>query len=320
MDLKETNKPRVRSHAFTEQTDSAEMKQPPKAVKREKRMARENWKFTIFAIVLSSIFLLYPIFYSIYLSLHSMQGLNSVFVGFGNYVRMFQDTVFQQALLNNFTFLIFQVPIMLVLGLILAFILNSPNLKGRSFFRLALFLPSVTSLVSYAVLFRMMFQINGVINDFLVGVGLLSSPIDWLNSSFWAKVLIIIALCWRWTGYNMIFYLAGLQNISQDTIEAAQMDGASSMQILFRVVIPQLKPVILFTSITSTIGTLQLFDEVVNLTGGGPANATLTASQLIYNHSFVYTSNFGYSATLSWALVVIVALLSVIQMNVTNRR
>ncbi len=295
------------------------LKPPTKRSKRKETTGNEHWSFTIFAIVLSSVFLLYPIFYSIYLSLQSMQGLNSTFVGIGNYIRMFQDPVFRLALFNNFIFLIFQVPIILTLGLILAFILNSPSLKGRSFFRIALFLPSVTSLVSYAVLFRMMFQVNGVVNDFLMTIGILDSPLNWLNSTFWARVMIIVALCWHWTGYNMIFYLAGLQNISQDTLEAAQMDGATPTQTLFKVVIPQLKPVILFTSITSTIGTLQLFDEVVNLTGGGPSNATLTAAQLIYNHSFVYTSNFGYSATLSWALVVIVGILSVIQIKVSNR-
>lgn len=124
-------------------------------------------------------------------------------------------------------------------------------------------------MVSYAVLFRMMFQIGGVVNNFLMAIGILDFPIDWLNSTFWARVLVVVALCWRWTGYNMIFYLAGLQNISKDTLEAAQIDGASTAQTLFQVVIPQLKPVILFTSITSTIGTLQLFDEVVNLTEAG---------------------------------------------------
>lgn len=99
----------------------------------------------------------------------------------------------------------------------------------------------------------MMFQVGGVVNEFLATIGIVENPINWLNSSFWAKVLIVIALCWRWTGYNMLFYLAGLQNISESSIEAAQIDGASSTQILFRVVIPQLKAVILFTSITSTI-------------------------------------------------------------------
>lgn len=287
--------------------------------KRGRRQNQDVWKFIIFSVVLSSVFLLYPILYSIYLSLHNMQGLQSVFVGFGNYLRMFQDDIFWKALMNNFTFLIFQVPIMVVLGLLMAFLLNTPNLKGRTFFKLALFLPCVTSLVSYAVLFKMMFQMGGIVNDTLMAIGIVQNPIDWLNSPFWAKVTVIIALCWRWTGYNMIFYLAGLQNISDDTLEAAEIDGANGFQKFFKVVIPQLKPVIVFTTITSTIGTIQLFDEVVNLTGGGPSNETLTAAQLIYNHSFIYTSNFGYSATLSWALVIIIAVLSIIQLKISNR-
>ncbi|MBF0725774.1 carbohydrate ABC transporter permease [Enterococcus gallinarum] len=282
------------------------------------RKRREVWKFISFAMILSSIFMIYPILYSIYLSLHTMQGLQSVFVGLDNYVRMFQDTIFHKALFNNFVFLIFQVPIMVFLGLLLAFVLNTPKLVGRTFFKLALFLPSVTSLVSYAVLFKMMFQIGGIINRDLLAIGIIQQPLDWLNSPFWAKVTVIIALCWRWTGYNMIFYLAGLQNISDDTLEAADIDGANSFQKFFRIIIPQLKPVIVFTTITSTIGTIQLFDEVVNLTGGGPSNATLTAAQLIYNHSFVYTSNFGYSATLSWALVVIIAVLSYAQFRLAK--
>lgn len=282
------------------------------------RKRREVWKFISFAMILSSIFMIYPILYSIYLSLHTMQGLQSVFVGLDNYVRMFQDTIFHKALFNNFVFLIFQVPIMVFLGLLLAFVLNTPKLVGRTFFKLALFLPSVTSLVSYAVLFKMMFQIGGIINRGLLAIGIIQQPLDWLNSPFWAKVTVIIALCWRWTGYNMIFYLAGLQNISDDTLEAADIDGANSFQKFFRIIIPQLKPVIVFTTITSTIGTIQLFDEVVNLTGGGPSNATLTAAQLIYNHLFVYTSNFGYSATLSWALVVIIAVLSYAQFRLAK--
>lgn len=247
-----------------------------------------------------------------------MQGLQSTFVGFNNYLRMFQDKIFLKALLNNFTFLIFQVPFMVLLGLFLAFLLNSPKLFGRNVFKLALFLPSVTALVSYAVLFKMMFQIGGIVNKLFLSLSLIAQPIDWLNHPFWAKVTVIITLCWRWTGYNMIFYLAGLQNISEDTLEAASIDGANNVQKFFKIIIPQLKPVIVFTTITSTIGTIQLFDEVVNLTGGGPSNETMTAAQLIYNHSFVYTSNFGYSATLSWALVIIIAILSIIQLKLTK--
>ncbi len=287
-------------------------------IRKKRPKNQQVWGFIGLSLVFSSVFLLYPIVYSLYLSLHRMQGLQSVFVGFGNYLRMLQDTIFQKALLNNFIFLIFQVPIMVLLGLLLAFVLNTPKLVGRSFFKLALFLPCVTSLVSYAVLFKMMFQIGGIVNQGLLNFGLITQPLDWLNNPFLAKLTVIIALCWRWTCYNMIFYLAGLQNISDDTLEAAAIDGANGFQKFFFVVIPQLKPVIVFTTITSTIGTIQLFDEVVNLTGGGPSNETLTVAQLIYNHSFVYTSNFGYSATLSWVLVIIIALLSVIQLKLSK--
>lgn len=287
-------------------------------IRKKRPKNQQVWGFIGLSLVFSSVFLLYPIVYSLYLSLHRMQGLQSVFVGFGNYLRMLQDTIFQKALLNNFIFLIFQVPIMVLLGLLLAFVLNTPKLVGRSFFKLALFLPCVTSLVSYAVLFKMMFQIGGIVNQGLLNIGLITQPLDWLNNPLLAKQTVIIALCWRWTGYNMIFYLAGLQNISDDTLEAAAIDGANGFQKFFFVVIPQLKPVIVFTTITSTIGTIQLFDEVVNLTGGGPSNETLTVAQLIYNHSFVYTSNFGYSATLSWVLVIIIALLSVIQLKLAK--
>ncbi|MEG1640973.1 MAG: sugar ABC transporter permease, partial [Ruthenibacterium sp.] len=276
------------------------------------------WKFSTIAVVIAAVFMIYPIFYSLIISLHKTQGLKSVFVGFGNVKRLFQDTVFWKALGNNFIFLLFQVPLMLILGLLFATLLNDKKLHLRGFFRTALFLPCVTSLVAYSVLFRMMFQLDGVVNDLLLALHLVAAPINWLNDPFWAKVLIVLALCWRWTGYNMMFFIAGLQNVSGDTLEAAEIDGANGWQKFFFVTVPQLKSVILFTTIMSTIGTVQLFDEVVNLTGGGPANATATASQLIYNHSFVYTSNFGYSAMLSWVLVIIVAALSFVQFKVAG--
>lgn len=281
---------------------------------------REVWRFIWIAVAIIAAFMLYPIFYSIYLSMHSMQGLRTTFVGLGNLTRMFRDSVFFRALGNNFYYLIIQVPIMMVLGLMLATLLNNPKLRFRSFFRMALFLPAVTSPVAYSVLFKMMFQTGGLINQALMATSIIAQPINWLNSPFWAKVTIVLALLWRWTGYNMMFFLAGLQNVSRDSLEAAEIDGANGFQKFIYVTVPQLKRVILFATIISTIGTIQLFDEVVNLTGGGPSNATITVSQLIYNHSFLYTSNFGYSAMLSWALVVIVAVLSFIQFRVSGDR
>lgn len=116
----------------------------------------------------------------------------------------------------------------------------------------------------------------------------------------------------------MIFYLSSLQNVDNSIYEAAKIDGANAFQRFTKITIPMLKPIILFTSIMSTIGTLQLFDEVMNITGGGPGNATLSISQYIYNLSFEYTPDFGYAATVSYVIVVIVVILSIIQFRVAG--
>ena len=142
---------------------------------------------------------------------------------------------------------------------------------------------------------------------------IIAAPIPWLTDPFWAKVLIILAITWRWTGYNMIFYLAALQNIDRSIYEAARIDGDHAWGRFFYITIPMLKPVILFTTVISTIGTLQLFDEVINITEGGPSDATLTLSLYIYNLTFKFMPSFGYSATVSYVIVVLVALLAFLQ-------
>lgn len=157
-----------------------------------------------------------------------------------------------------------------------------------------------------------------MINKLFMSIQLIQTPIEWITDPFWAKVTIIIAITWRWTGYNMIFYLSALQNIDQSIYEAARIDGASATRQFFGITIPLLKPIILFTSITSTIGTLQLFDEVVNITQGGPGNATLSISHYIYNLSFKYTSDFGYAATVSYSIVVIIIILAFLQFKLAG--
>ena len=288
---------------------------------RKGLLYRERWfSFSSLAVVFAGVFMLYPIVYSLFLSAHSFKGLSSTFVGFGNFVRLFKDKLFWQSLGNSFIFLIVQVPIMLLIGLVLAYLLQDPSIRGKGFFRMALFLPCVTSLVAYSIVFKTLFQVDGLINQALLGMHAIQTPINWLTDAFWAKAAIIIALCWRWVGYNTMFYIAGLQNIPRETMEAARMDGANKLQEFFRVVVPQLKSMIIFTSITSTIGTIQLFDEIVNLTEGGPSNATMSISLYIYNHSFVYNSNFGYSAAMSWAIVIIIAALSMLQLYLTREK
>ncbi|OMP68872.1 carbohydrate ABC transporter permease, partial [Agrobacterium tumefaciens] len=242
-------------------------------------------------------------------------GMRLSFAGWGNIVRLWNDPVFIQALTNTVVFFVVQVPIMILLALMLASLLNDERLKFAGFFRTAIFLPCVASLVAYSVLFKSMFSEGGIFNSMLLAIGLVTSPISWLTDPFWAKVLIILAITWRWTGYNMIFYLAAIQNIDRSIYEAARVDGVPAWARFLHLTLPMLKPVILFTTIISTIGTIQLFDEVYNLTEGrgGPSNATLTLSLYIYNLTFRFAPNFGYAATVSYVIVMMVALLSFIQ-------
>ncbi|MCR8658854.1 carbohydrate ABC transporter permease [Paenibacillus endoradicis] len=279
-----------------------------------------GWQFVLLPSALILLFSFYPMIQSFILSFESGKGNVSHFVGLGNYTRLFSDPMFLQALFNTLLYLVIQVPIMLILGLVIAHLLNSPKLKFKGFYRTAIFLPCVTALVSYSILFKSIFAVDGIFNQMLLNMHIISEPVAWLLDPVWARVVIILAITWRWTGYNMIFYLSAMQNVDPSVYEAASIDGASKFRQFMSITIPMLKPIILFTAIISTNGTLQLFDEVVNITNGGPGNSTMTISQYIYNLSFVYTPNFGYAATVSYAIVVIVAVLAVLQLKVGGEK
>ena len=196
--------------------------------------------------------------------------------------------------------------------------LNSPKIRCKGLFRTLIFLPCATSLVSYSMIFKSLFAPDGVVNRVLTGIGL--SSVDWFQSTWPARWVIVIALIWRWTGYNMVFYLAGLQNIDYSVYEASYIDGATPFKQFIKITIPLLKPTILMTAIMSTSGTLQLFDESMNLTAGGPGKSTMTLAHYIYNISFVETPKFNYAAALSVCILIMVAILSAIQMKVGDKR
>jgi len=286
-----------------------------------KRLTKRNntgWFFLLIATLAISIFYFYPMIQALLLSFQTGKGANLEYTGLDNYIRLFNDPTVKTALFNTILYLIIQVPIMIILALVFSVLLNDATLKFRGFFRTAIFIPCVTSLVAYSVIFKYMFGVDGIVNTILVNMSIISEPVNWLADPIWAKVVIILAITWRWTGYNMIFYLSSLQNIDQSVYEAAKIDGASAIQRFFKITIPMLKPIILFTSTISTIGTLQLFDEVMNITGGGPGNSTLTISQYIYNLSFEYSPDFGYASTVSYVIVFIVVILSIIQFKVAG--
>jgi lactose/L-arabinose transport system permease protein len=165
-----------------------------------------------------------------------------------------------------------------------------------------------------------MFANDGLINDMLTGLHLIDSPVNWLGQTGTARFVLILGLLWRWTGYNMVFYLAALQNIDYSTLEAARIDGAGPLRTFWYVTVPQLKPMILLTAIMSTNGTIQLFDESWNLTQGGPAYTSMTMSHYLFELSFQKNPNFGYAAALSYVILILVAILAAIQMKVGDKR
>lgn len=291
-----------------------------KKMSLSKRQNLTGWAFLTPATLMIAAMSFWPMIQAFILSFQKGKANDLRFGGIDNYVRMFKDKVFMTSLGNTFFYLIIQVPIMLILALILAQMLNNKNLRCKGLFRTAIFLPCATSLVSYAIIFRSLFGVDGFINSILIKLGIINTGYNFLGNAGSAKAVIIIALIWRWTGYNMVFYLSGLQNIEYSVYEAAKIDGASPLQTFFKITVPLLKPTILLTAIMSTNGTLQLFDESYNLTKGGPSNSTITMSHYIYNVSFKYVPNFGYAAAMSFLIFILVAILAFIQMKVGDKR
>ncbi len=201
----------------------------PKKMTLSRKHNFTGWVFLAPGAFLIFVMSFVPMVRALLLSFKTGVGADMKPCGIMNYTRMFQDAVFVQSIKNTFFYLIIQVPIMLIFALILASILNNKNLRFKGLFRTMIFLPCATSLVAYAVIFRSLFANNGIINLLLVNIGILDQPYSFLTHTWSARIVIIIALLWRWTGYNMVFYLSGLQNIEYSVYEAAKIDGASAV-------------------------------------------------------------------------------------------
>ncbi|MDD6441617.1 MAG: sugar ABC transporter permease [bacterium] len=267
-------------------------------------------------VVIFALFMIYPILRSLYLSFFELVSGSYEFVGFQNYARLFKDETFWKSLFNTCIFLIVQVPIMIGGALLIAVAIEQKFIKGRAFFRTTIFLPSVTALVAYALVFKVLLNgDHGLINFVIEMLG--GKGVNWFYEEWPARFAIIISITWRWLGYNMIILMAGIQSISNDLMEAADIDGATFWDKLFYITIPMVKPIILFCTITSTIGTLQLFDEPYILTAGGPNYATITMGQYLYDNGFRYLK-FGYASAIGYVMTVIIALLSVFQFKATK--
>lgn len=264
-------------------------------------------------LLIFATFWFWPIIYSFYLSFMSTRRLPWTFNPGMTWGRVIQDPAFYNALKNTLTILAIQVPVMLVLATLLAVMLNSKLLKMRGLFRFAFFAPVVIGEAAYAAVFRLMFNAEfGVINKAIEGVGL--HRVEWFSNPDAAMALIIMAVTWRWVGYNAIIILSGLQSIPQDVYEAARLDRISSRQQFLFITLPLLKPVILFCLVLSVIGSMQLFAEPYLITNvGGPGGATETLGLYLYRQAFL-NLNFGYASAVAYTIAGLAVFISVLNL------
>lgn len=269
--------------------------------------------FLVFAL-----FWLWPLAQSVILSFQNTRVSPWVFDLDVNWRRLLTDRAFHNALWNTLLVLVVQVPLMLMLATALAMALDAPFLRWRAFLRFAFFAPVVVSEVAYSVVFRLLFNGEfGAVNEALAAIGI-AGP-NWLHEGGWAKGVIVLALTWRWTGYNAIILLAGLQSIPKDLYEAARMDGANAWRRFTHVTLPLLSPVLAFCLVLSVIGTMQLFAEPWLITGrGGPGNATETLGTYLYKQGFV-NLNFGYASAIAYAIAAMAALIAALNLLLARK-
>ena len=269
--------------------------------------------------ILFSIFMVYPFCFSFILSFHKWNGIGKMkWLGMQNYVNLFKDTIFLQSLVNGFIEFLMYVPFMTIAALILGVLLNQQWIKLKGFFRAAIFIPNITSVVAVSYVFLLAFDTDyGIINMLLGKIGI--PAIEWFSSPMGARFVIGALVTWRYLGYNMILMMAGLSSISEDIYEASCIDSATPVQAFIKITLPLMKPVILFCTIMSTIGTFALFTEPYVLTNGvgGPFNTTMTTVLYLYTQSFSYLK-MGYASSIAYIYFILMFALAILQMGINK--
>ncbi len=294
---------------------------PTTAIAPRRRGRRRNltpYYFLSPFFLLFALFWIYPIVASFFLSFVNTRRRPWTFSWTFNWDRLIHDSFFWKALGNTLTILAVQVPVMLALAVLLAVALDSDLLRARGFFRFAFFAPLVLGAVPYSAVFRLIFNTEfGVLNYGLSVLGI--AQVQWLFDRLPAMATIMIAMTWRWTGYNAIILLSGLQSIPPSLYEAARIDGAGPVQQFRRITLPLLRPVLLFCFVLSTIGTLQLFTEPWLITQTGPGGATETLVTYLYKQGF-RSFNFGYASAIAYTVAFIAAVFSFLQIRLVGGR
>ncbi|WP_026082374.1 carbohydrate ABC transporter permease [Mastigocladopsis repens] len=289
--------------------------------RRLRRNARSNitqdlagYLFMMPTILVLGTFVVLPILWAVFLSLHKVQLLGSIeydFIGFRNFTRLIEDERVWIALGNTAQYVAIVVPIQTVLALILAVTLNS-GIRGKNWWRILYFLPTVTSSAVLTLIFMWIYNTNGLLNDFLAFVGL--PTYNWLGDPAVALKGIMLMNIWSTAPFYMVIYLAALQGIPRSLYEAAALDGANGWQQFIHITIPMLKPVTFFVMTMGVIGTFQLFDQsyIFSNGTGGPNNATLTVVLLVYQAVF-RNLQMGYGAAIAFLLATVIIVVTLIQ-------
>ncbi|PJA53351.1 MAG: sugar ABC transporter permease [Candidatus Marinimicrobia bacterium CG_4_9_14_3_um_filter_48_9] len=271
------------------------------------------------ALLLIAVFFFIPVVASFLMSftdfdIYSLaDSSNARFVGLENYKNLLSDPLFWKAMRNTLYFVFVGVPLSLIVSLGTALLLNSKLIRFMSLFRLAYFLPVVTTLVAVAVVWRYIYHPSfGLVNYLLSFMGI--GAVDWLGNPKWAMLALILMAVWKNFGYNMIIFIAGLQNIPPELYESARIDGAGKWQELLHITLPMLLPTTIFVSIITIIGYFQLFAEPYVMTQGGPMNATLSIVLLMYQEGFRWW-RMGYSAALAFVLFLILFIATLVQLR-----
>jgi multiple sugar transport system permease protein len=281
---------------------------------------RAPYFFLAPALFMICVFFFFPVIAALFMSftdfdIYGLSNFNLVrLVGLQNYIDLLRDPLFWTALKNTFYFVFIGGPLSITVSLSAALLINSKLVKFKGFFRLAYFTPVVATLVSVAIVWRYIYHPRfGLLNYALDFFGI--EAIDWLGDPFWAMPSIIILAVWKNFGYNMIIFIAGLQNIPDELYEAAKIDGANAVSQFISITFPMLAPTMLFVGIITMIGYFQLFAEPYIMTQGGPVNSTLSIVLYMYEEGFRWW-NMGYSASLAFILFIIIFIGTLVQLRV----
>lgn len=276
-------------------------------------------------------FNLFPILYSFFVSFTDWAALTMNmrhFVGLQNYRRIFTvDPLFMQAVFNTLRIIVFTIPLQIIIGLLIAVLLDTLR-KSRRVFQTLNYLPYITTPIAIGFIFSFLFDWNsGTVNLILTKLNIISENINWLGSKSWAPIVVVIMVVWRHFGYYMVMYLSGLASIPGELYEAATVDGANPFQCFFRITLPMLRHITVFVIINSLISGFQLFDEPFRLftgvtglgTIGGPERSMLTIMWYFYDTTFQNSSRYGYGAAIAFSLCVIIAVISLFNVKILNR-